>query len=140
MANLQKSTGRQLSRGQRESRAFRALQIGAVTGAGFAVTAVLWLAGVLSDRPPLVLAIATILCAVLSELSPVSVSPQGLGATRSEWRSRCRPRLQHQVFAEVQNGLADDRRDRKRQQRSRHTEDLVAEQQREDHQDRVDAQ
>jgi hypothetical protein len=64
MANLQKSTGKQLSRGQRESRAFRALQVGAVTGAGFVVTTVLWLAGVLNDHPPIVLAIATILCAV----------------------------------------------------------------------------
>jgi hypothetical protein len=64
VANLQKSTGRQLSRGQRESRAFRSLQVGAVTGTGFAVTTVLWLAGVLSDNPPIVLAIVTILCAV----------------------------------------------------------------------------
>jgi hypothetical protein len=64
MANLQKSTTRGLSRGEREKRAFRAIQVGAVTGAGFVVTTVLWIAGVLNDRPPFVLAIATILCAV----------------------------------------------------------------------------
>jgi hypothetical protein len=64
MANLQKRTGGQLSRGQREARAFRVIQVGAVTGAGFAVTTVLWLAGVMGDHPSIVLAVATALCAV----------------------------------------------------------------------------
>jgi hypothetical protein len=62
MANLQKSTGGQLSRGQRETRAFRAIQVGAVTGAGFAVTTVLWVVGVLGGGVPVLLALATGLC------------------------------------------------------------------------------
>jgi hypothetical protein len=64
MANLQKSTGRQLSRSQREARAFRVIQVGAVTGAGFVITTILALAGVIGDHPPIVLAAATILCGV----------------------------------------------------------------------------
>lgn len=64
MANIQKRTGGQLSRGQREARAFRLIQVGAVTGVGFAVTTVLWIAGVMGDRAPIVLAVATVLCAV----------------------------------------------------------------------------
>jgi hypothetical protein len=64
MANLQKSTGGQLSRGQREARAFRVIQVGAVTGVAFVVTTILSLAGVIGDHPAIVLAIATILCGV----------------------------------------------------------------------------
>ena len=64
MANLQKSTGNQLSRGQREARAFRAIQLGTVTGVGFLVTMILSIAGVIGDHAPIVLLIATILCAV----------------------------------------------------------------------------
>jgi Mg/Co/Ni transporter MgtE len=62
MANLQKRTSGQLSRSQREKRAFRAVQVGAVTGAGFALTTVLWVAGVLGGGLPVVLALATAFC------------------------------------------------------------------------------
>jgi hypothetical protein len=64
MANLQKSTGTQLSRGQREARAFRAIQLGAVTGVGFVVTTILSIAGVIGDHAPIVLAAATLLCGI----------------------------------------------------------------------------
>jgi Mg/Co/Ni transporter MgtE len=64
MANLQKRTGGQLSRGQREAQAFRAIQVGAVSGAGFAVTTVLWIVGVLGGGLPVVFALAAALCAV----------------------------------------------------------------------------
>jgi hypothetical protein len=64
MANLQKSTGSQLSRGQREARAFRTIQVGVVTGVGFVVTTILSIAGVMGDHPPIVLAAATVICGV----------------------------------------------------------------------------
>jgi hypothetical protein len=64
MANLQKRAGGQLSRGQREARAFRVIQLGAVTGTGFAVTTILWLTGVLGGGLPVVFAVATALCGI----------------------------------------------------------------------------
>jgi Flp pilus assembly protein TadB len=62
MANLQKRTGTQLSRRQRESGAYRAIQVGAVSGVGFAVTTVLWIAGALGGGLPVVFAAATAIC------------------------------------------------------------------------------
>lgn len=64
MANLQKRSGTQLSRSQRESQAYRAVQVGVVSGAGFAVTTVLWIAGVLGGGLPVLFAVAAALCGV----------------------------------------------------------------------------
>ena len=50
------------------------------------------------------------------------------------------PRLEHQVAAQVDNGLADHGGDRQREQRAGDPVDLVADQQRQDDQDRVDPQ
>jgi hypothetical protein len=60
MANLQKRGGSRLSRSERQSRAFRVVQVGSVTGVGFVVTTVLAIAGVIGATIPVVLLLATL--------------------------------------------------------------------------------
>jgi len=59
MANIQKR-GDRLPRSTREAKAFRAVQVGGITGVGFVVTTVLAIAGVIGAFLPIVLLVATL--------------------------------------------------------------------------------
>ncbi|MBO0768011.1 MAG: hypothetical protein J2O48_04915 [Solirubrobacterales bacterium] len=56
------SLERRTPRSVREQRAFRSVQVGALSGTGFVVTTVLWIAGVISGLIPVLLLVLTLLC------------------------------------------------------------------------------
>ena len=51
---------RRQPRSVREAQAYRAVQVGALTGTGFAVTLVLWIAGAVGAGLPIVLLLLTV--------------------------------------------------------------------------------